>query len=73
MMVSKKYEFVQKLKVKSTSSFLLTVAEIGFAPSVYSVTEDSGSVIFFIQNLNPDIQREVVVEFMTVGGTATGT
>ena len=52
--------------------YILTAAQIGFAPSVYSVEEDSGSVIFFIQNRNPDIQREVVVEFMTLEGTAIG-
>ena len=46
--------------------------EIGFAPSVYSVDEESESVVFFIENRNPDLQREVVVEFTTVQGTAIG-
>ena len=49
-----------------------TVASIGFAPSAYTVGEDNGSVIFFIQNRNPNIQRELVVEFMTQDGTAIG-
>ena len=45
---------------------------IGFAPSVYSVDEDSNSVIFFIQNQNPNMEREVVIEFTTTDGTAIG-
>lgn len=49
-----------------------TVVNIGFAPSIYSVNEHTGSVIFFIQNQNPDIEREVVIEFMTIDGTAIG-
>ena len=53
-------------------TFLPTVARIGFAPSAYTIDEDAGSVIFFIQNQNPDIQREVIVEFMTLDGTAIG-
>lgn len=45
---------------------------IGFSPSIYSVEEDSENVIFFIQNQNPDMERIVVIEFMTVEGTAIG-
>lgn len=45
---------------------------IGFNSSIYSVEEDSENVIVFIQNQNPDMERIVVIEFMTVEGTAIG-
>ena len=49
------------------------MADIGFLSPVYSVRESDGSVVFFIQNQNPDLEREVVVHFTTTtGGTATG-
>ena len=48
------------------------VVDIGFSPSVYSVNEDDGSVEFVIQNRNPNMERDVVVEFMTTDGTALG-
>ena len=34
--------------------------------------EDAGVVIFTIQNRNPDLEREVTVQFTTTDGTATG-
>lgn len=34
--------------------------------------EDSNNIIFFIQNLNPDMERDVIIEFMTVEGAAIG-
>ena len=49
------------------------VADIGFLSPEYPVRESDGSVVFFIQNQNPDLEREVVVHFTTTtGGTATG-
>ena len=66
--------------VQSSNKFLLfmflinfLVSGIGFVPSVYAVSEEEGSIIFFIQNVNSNLEREVVVEFTTLpGGTATG-
>ena len=46
--------------------------EIGFAPLVYSVDEGAGVVTFTVQNRNPDLEREVTVQFTTTDGTATG-
>ena len=34
--------------------------------------EDAGVVTFTIQNRNPDLEREVTVQFTTTDGTATG-
>lgn len=51
---------------------IIIVADIGFSPSVYSVEEDDGSVVFVIQNRNPNVERDVVVEFRTTDGTALG-
>ena len=45
---------------------------IGFNPLLYSVDEDAGVVTFTVQNRNPDLEREVTVQFTTTDGTATG-
>ena len=45
---------------------------IGFNPSLYSVNEGAGVVTFTVQNRNPDLEREVTVQFTTTDGTASG-
>ena len=49
-----------------------TAVNIGFAPPLYSVDEGAGVVTFTVQNRNPDLEREVIVQFTTTDGTATG-
>ena len=49
------------------------VVGIGFDPTLYSVEEDSGVVVFVVVNRNPDMEREVTVQFTTIEGTAIGT
>ena len=51
----------------------IPVVGIGFNPTLYSVEEDSGVVVFVVENRNPDMEREVTVQFTTIEGTATGT
>ena len=46
--------------------------DVGFTPSLYFVNEDGNNVIFFINNRNPDMEREVIIEFATNDGTAIG-
>ena len=46
--------------------------QIGFTPTVYEVREDAGVVVFFVQNRNPDLEREVIVQFVTNDGSASG-
>ena len=61
-------------RVSSFSIFVHSpVIGIGFNPTLYSVEEDSGVVVFVVQNRNPDMEREVTVQFTTIEGTATGT
>ena len=49
----------------------LTDIEIGFNPNSYTVNENDGSVRFFVENRNPEIETEVTVLFDTTDGTAT--
>ena len=51
-------------------SFHATVAEIGFNPVAYTVTEDGLFVILTVVNRNTDLEREVVVQVGTVSGSA---
>ena len=44
---------------------------IGFNPTDYTVSEDGGSVTFFIQKIGSN-ERDVTVFFSTVDGSATG-
>ena len=37
----------------------IPVVGIGFNPTLYSVEEDSGVVVFVVENRNPDMEREV--------------
>lgn len=48
-----------------------TGAEIGFNPTVYSVDEGNG-VVIVIENMTPHLERDVTVQFYTVGGSAVG-
>ena len=48
----------------------LTDVEIGFNPKSYTVNENDGSVRFFVENRNPEIETEVTVLFDTTDGTA---
>ena len=52
-------------------SLLFVDAEIGFNPIVYSVEEGRGAVLV-IENMTPDLERDVTVQFFTVGGSAVG-
>ena len=47
------------------------VVEIGFNPIHYTVDENDGSVILYVENRNPEIETEVTVLFDTTDGTAT--
>jgi len=46
--------------------------QIGFSPTTYEVDEDAGIVVFFVENRNPDLEREVIVQFTTTEGSAVG-
>ena len=46
--------------------------QIGFATTLYEVEEGSGSVTFFVENRNPDLEREVTVQVTTIEGSASG-
>ena len=56
----------------STPSSSPAVVQIGFSPSEYEVSEDSGVVAFKIVNENPHMEREVTIVFTTIGGSASG-
>ena len=43
---------------------------IGFTPSVYTVIENGSFVILTVVNLNPQLERDVVVQVTTVPGSA---
>ena len=47
------------------------VVEIGFNPIHYTVDENDGIVILYVENRNPEIETEVIVLFDTTDGTAT--
>ena len=47
-----------------------TVVEIGFNPTVYSVSEDSVFVVLNVENRNPAMERDVHVQIATIIGTA---
>jgi hypothetical protein len=44
-------------------------AQIGFNPSVYTVSED-GAAVIIVENLTPQLERDVIVQFYTVDGSA---
>jgi len=46
--------------------------QIGFSPTLYEVEESSGVVTFFVENRNPEMEREVTVMFTTIEGSARG-
>ena len=46
-------------------------AQIGFNPTVYSVVE-GGAVIITIENMTPDLERDVTVQFYTIDRSAVG-
>ena len=45
---------------------------IGFDPAEYIVREDGGEVAFIVRLINGTLDRPLVVEFFTTGGTAGG-
>ena len=51
---------------------ILPVVEIGFNPTFYSVDEDATFIVFELENRNPEMEREVAVQFSTIDGTAKG-
>ena len=50
--------------------FFSLAVEVGFSPSVYSVTEDGIFVIVTVVSRNPDLERDVTVNIQTLSGTA---
>ena len=59
--------------ISSPTSFLSSLAvQIGFSPTTYEVEEDAGIVVLFVENRNPDLEREVTVQFTTTEGSAVG-
>ena len=45
-------------------------ARFGFGPVQYTVSESAGSVTLFVMLLEGTLEREVNLQFSTVGGTA---
>ena len=56
----------------NVSLFPSSAVQIGFTPTLYEVDEDSGVVTSIVENRNPDLEREVTVQFTTTEGTASG-
>jgi len=40
--------------------------QIGFSPTLYEVEESSGVVTFFVENRNPEMEREVTLPLKAV-------
>ena len=58
------------ISVGNYNTSLISVADIGFNPSVYTVNEQGSSVVLTVVNRNPNLERDVVVQVGTVSGSA---